>query len=168
MKVSILFVVLFLLTFKSLDVSAEGNCPPGFYPIGGQGVAGCAPMSGSSNATTPTATGEWETRWGAFAFDEAKGFIGASSGQSSKKKARQEAELECRKLGGVDCKPIFFYKNQCAAIAVGSGSGGAGYSGSPTLDGAKDLAVKACIGKTPGKSCEIIYSACSMSSFRKY
>lgn len=23
---------------------AEGNCPPGFYPVGGRGVQGCAPI----------------------------------------------------------------------------------------------------------------------------
>ncbi|TGS15267.1 DUF4189 domain-containing protein, partial [Mesorhizobium sp. M1C.F.Ca.ET.187.01.1.1] len=26
--------------------SAEGRCPPGQYPIGGQGVGGCAPIPG--------------------------------------------------------------------------------------------------------------------------
>lgn len=42
---------------------AEGNCPSGYYPIGGQGVSGCAPMSsGSSGAPQPS--GQWDTRWG--------------------------------------------------------------------------------------------------------
>ncbi|WDJ07610.1 DUF4189 domain-containing protein [Xanthomonas campestris pv. incanae] len=167
MKLWISFALLLMLDFYSSSVFAEGNCPPGFYPIGGQGAVGCAPVSSPTNAT-PTATGEWETRWGAFAFDEAKGFMGASSGQESKKKARKEAELECMKVGGIKCKPIFFYKNQCAAIAIGSGSGGYGYSGAPTVEGAKVLAMKACVGTSSGKTCEIIYSACSMSSFRSY
>lgn len=47
---------------------AEGRCPPGQYPIGGQGVRGCAPMPGGgagSNGVSPRPTGRWETRWGA-------------------------------------------------------------------------------------------------------
>lgn len=30
--------------FAPQSAFAEGNCPPGMYPIGGQGVQGCAPM----------------------------------------------------------------------------------------------------------------------------
>ena len=40
-----LFVLVVLVALPE-GASAEGNCPPGFYPIGGQGVQGCAPISG--------------------------------------------------------------------------------------------------------------------------
>lgn len=41
-----LFVLCLLLIAGALPFSAlaEGNCPPGMYPIGGQGVQGCAPI----------------------------------------------------------------------------------------------------------------------------
>ena len=46
-----LFVLVVLVALPE-GASAEGNCPPGFYPIGGQGVQGCAPIWGSgSNGT---------------------------------------------------------------------------------------------------------------------
>ncbi len=40
---------------------AEGGCPPGSYPIGGQGVQGCAPIPGAggrSFAAEPVAAPE--------------------------------------------------------------------------------------------------------------
>ncbi len=45
MKLNVLlpkFLMMFLLLMSSLAL-AEGNCPPGMYEIGGQGVIGCAP-----------------------------------------------------------------------------------------------------------------------------
>lgn len=30
------------------NAAKEGNCPPGFFPIGGQGVQGCAPIPGAN------------------------------------------------------------------------------------------------------------------------
>ena len=38
------WVILFFFLLVSLTevAFAEGNCPPGYYPIGGQGVQGCA------------------------------------------------------------------------------------------------------------------------------
>ncbi|MFA1733583.1 DUF4189 domain-containing protein [Xanthomonas campestris] len=166
------FLLIGLLVYVTLGqpslARAEGSCPPGFYPIGGQGVSGCAPIGGSSGAASPTATGEWETRWGALSMDEANGFVGASSSQKSKSLARKEAEIECKKLGGVKCRPIFYYKNQCAAIAVSLGVSGFGYSGAPSTNEAETSAMKACSAKSDVGKCKITYSACSMSSFRKY
>lgn len=33
---------------------AEGGCPPGQYPIGGQGVQGCAPIPGAGDGSLKT------------------------------------------------------------------------------------------------------------------
>ncbi len=59
---------MFSLAFSS--ASAEGNRPRGMYPIGGQGVQGCAPIPGASSgssATIPTPPprplGEWVRTW---------------------------------------------------------------------------------------------------------
>lgn len=49
---------------------AEGRCPPGQFPVGGQGMEGCAPIpggGGDSGPAAPVPTGEWEMRWGAIA-----------------------------------------------------------------------------------------------------
>lgn len=50
---------------------AEGNCPPGYYPIGGQGARGCAPIPGGATGSTgsseirlATPTGKWTKTWG--------------------------------------------------------------------------------------------------------
>lgn len=57
------FISLISLTLFSLTMSgvahAEGNCPPGYYPVGGQGVQGCAPIPnyGSSGGYSAQAIG---------------------------------------------------------------------------------------------------------------
>jgi len=53
---------------------AEGGCPPGSYPIGGQGVQGCAPIPGAGGGVSqqspsprPRPLGEWIRTWGGVA-----------------------------------------------------------------------------------------------------
>ncbi len=60
MRLGFLMVMLLLPSIAL----AEGNCPPGHYPIGGPGVMGCAPISGggAAPAAAPTPIGKWETR----------------------------------------------------------------------------------------------------------
>lgn len=60
------FLVAFGLVGGVHSALAEGNCPPGMYPIGGQGVQGCAPIPGAAGASTSPSTpaparplGEW-------------------------------------------------------------------------------------------------------------
>ncbi len=45
-KIKYLLSICSLLMFSSLShlAWAEGNCPQGMYPVGGQGVMGCAPI----------------------------------------------------------------------------------------------------------------------------
>ena len=43
-NLSIFFIFIIYLTIE--NVHAEGNCPSGYYPVGGQGVQGCAPIPG--------------------------------------------------------------------------------------------------------------------------
>lgn len=61
--------VLAALLLVTLAGSAfgEGACPPGQYPIGGQGVQGCAPIpqSGAGGGSGPRPTGRWIKTWGA-------------------------------------------------------------------------------------------------------
>jgi len=64
----------FFLVLFACDARADGRCPPGQYPVGGQGVGGCAPIpGGSSQATRP---------WGAIAGAASTGDMGASVGKN--------------------------------------------------------------------------------------
>lgn len=108
------------------SVRAEGRCPPGQYPIGGQGVGGCAPIPGGAEAADagPRATGRWIKTWGAIALSPS-GASGASTGKKSKSLAAKDAEEVCAKGGASGCKVAFTYKNQCAvAVVPKSGTGG--------------------------------------------
>lgn len=58
-----------LFTLFFLDAShaafAEGGCPAGQYPIGGQGVQGCAPIpSAGSGGGDLRPNGRWIKTWG--------------------------------------------------------------------------------------------------------
>ncbi len=97
---------------------AEGRCPPGQYPIGGQGAGGCAPIpAGGSGAESPRPTGRWIKTWGAFAASPS-GIAGAASGWRKKVDAGSAAVRSCSDAGGRDCQVKFTYKNQCATAAV--------------------------------------------------
>jgi hypothetical protein len=169
-------------TFIPLSASAEGRCPPGQYPIGGQGIQGCAPIPGGgagANGVSPRPTGKWETRWGAIAEDKSPSpgaplATGAAVSQKSKRAASSLAMDECRKQGGNKCEVRLAYYNQCAAIADPGSSSGVIAGGTSiaahaeTLEQAKDLAVRDCKRANGGGDCTVSYSACSMSEFRSF
>ena len=166
------------LCVLSLPALAEGGCPPGMYPIGGQGVQGCAPIPGaqggagsgssSSPALPPRPTGEWIKTWGALAgaIDGTEG--GASENQLTEDAARSKAIENCQQQGGGSCKVDFVYQNQCVS-AVNSElvSTGTKYASSGTVASATKLAVQEC-KKAGGKDCRSIYSACAIPFFRAY
>jgi hypothetical protein len=175
-------LAMLLLLIISNVALAEGGCPPGQYPIGGQGVGGCAPIpSGQSGAGSSSSvpTGKWETRWGALAKDAAtqtggRLAIGVAEAKKSKKEARSLALSECQRMGGQECKIILEYYNQCAALA-GPVIGSAPLTNvttvayrSPSEDEAKEESVRLCESEGKGRSCTVIYSACSMSEFKPY
>jgi len=170
-----------VLFFFPAVASAEGACPPGQYPIGGQGVQGCAPIqTGSSGAASsaPRPSGKWETRWGAVAEGrgssgpDAPTATGVSVSQPSKKLATSVALDECKRGGGLECKIRIAYHNQCVAIAdpiASERARGATMSsvvGAETLSKASKMAQDRCGSR--GASCEIFYSACSMSEFKAF
>lgn len=104
-------VVLLLLVISNVAL-AEGRCPPGKYPVGGQGVGGCAPIPGGQTggeSNGPTPTGKWETRWGALAQDADHQVgqnlaIGVAEVKKSKREARSLALSECQRMGGRSVK----------------------------------------------------------------
>lgn len=166
-----------------LPALAEGGCPPGQYPIGGQGVQGCAPIPGGSSSGTapaPRPTGKWETRWGAVVEDQKPDPnkplpTGVSVSQKSKREAVAVATEKCKAKGGIKCKLRIAYYNQCVALADPDPVNGRIPPGlfssavsAGTEERARSLSVEECSRDSKGASCSVIYSACSMSEFKSF
>lgn len=174
--------LIFILVLCSISFAtyAEGACPPGQYPIGGQGVQGCAPIPGGGAVpSSPRPTGEWQTRWGAIAEDSSAnqrgvaGATGVSASMKSKRDAQAAAIQQCGQLGGLKCKVVLTYNNQCVAIAdpkprsQGGNGGRSVVYRAQTMDLAQREAMRQCSDDGVGE-CSIFYSACSMSEFRAF
>ncbi|MBL0896970.1 DUF4189 domain-containing protein, partial [Pectobacterium atrosepticum] len=144
----------------SIDVHAEGNCPPGSYPIGGGATAGCAPIpgNGSGQQQAPSAPEPvWEDRWGAIAFDGPKFILGASAEFPSEQAAKSAALNHCKVKGGDNCQIEISYVNGCTAFTIGERNY---YRGAmATLHQAVADGLKKC--NETDKKCETYYSACS-------
>lgn len=179
-----LLFVLVSLVLLPVTAFAEGRCPPGQYPVGGQGAGGCAPIpgsgGGSSESSSPVPTGKWEDRWGAIAEESSPRAPGVplATGVSESRKTKREANAvaleECKKVGGTKCTVTMTYFNQCVALAdptmdqlIARGGKSIGYR-AKTDEDAKALALKECEGLDGGQQCRIIYSACSLSEFKPY
>ncbi|MEN5260331.1 DUF4189 domain-containing protein [Stenotrophomonas hibiscicola] len=147
---------------------AEGRCPPGQYPIGGQGAGGCAPIpAGGSGAESPRPTGRWIKTWGAFAASPS-GIAGAASGWRKKADAGSAAVRSCSDAGGRDCRVKFTYKNQCATAAVSNaGTGGTFYSAAATKEEAEGLSLAQCRAASK-ETCEVVMSNCTEPEFEKF
>ncbi|MCD5975534.1 DUF4189 domain-containing protein [Pseudomonas quasicaspiana] len=154
---------------------AEQGCPPGQYPIGGQGVAACAPIpQGNSEQTAPAPRplGKWIKTWGAIASDGGSN-LGVAKGKLKKSDAQEEALSKCKSVSGKECQVDFVYENQCTAIAgpyknESAISGVLSYTGGPTTDVASSDALANCSKHNKGLDCRVIYQACSEPYFHKY
>lgn len=101
---------------------------------------------------------QWADSWGAIAIDEG-GDAGTISNKSTKNDATQAAMHDCQIRGARGCRIVATYRNQCAAIAWGSG--GYGTATGPREDEAQADALDSCRGRASG--CKIVYSACSVA-----
>lgn len=152
----------------SAGASAEGRCPPGQHPIGGQGVGGCAPIAQSGAAEGPTPTGKWVKTWGAIAMSSATGDVGVSVAQRSKGEASRLAVANCAVDGASDCKLTYTYKNQCVALVSPASKNETSTVGrGPTKEVAVELATGTCT-KRGSQGCSVLYSACSDPVFDRY
>lgn len=162
--------LLLVAFFTSYPVQAEGGCPPGQYPIGGQGVQGCAPIPGgdaAAGSAAPRPTGRWIKTWGAIALSPS-GASGASTGKRSKSDAVAEAEAVCARDGAAECKVAMTYKNQCAvAVVPKSLVGGTFFSSSATIEESTGRALKQCEKGAHGV-CHAIYEDCTKPEFQKF
>ncbi len=153
---------LLLLSICGPAYAEGGSCPDGYYPIGGQGAAGCAPIPeyGSSDgainekeAIQPV----WETRWGAITVDASNGKFGTGKSMLTKKQAEKAAAVDCEKDGGKSCVIDLAYYNQCAAVAWGAAF--VTTASAETKEQASSRATETCGEKT--SACKIYYSDCS-------
>lgn len=153
--------MIFLLSLSgslSAMAIAQIACPQGVTP----GSSQCLP-SGGGAAPSP-APPRWRLTWGAMAEDGTAGYVGTSTGQFSRRSARQEAMRKCEGMGGRNCKPIFDYKNNCAVVVEPvqfvPGSSIAIYRDGSTVEDASGVALTNCRQKN-GRECKVNYSNCS-------
>jgi hypothetical protein len=174
------YLLLFPLFINANIARAEGACPPGQYPIGGQGAAACAPIPQGSVAQPPASpAGKWTKTWGAIAMGsvDSTTIYGVPTGKLSKSEAEQDALMRCSSQGATDCKVVFTYNNQCTAIAephidkLPFSGGIIKFAGAATTLEASDLALKQCKERnqqTPQAKCEVVYTACTEPVFQSY
>lgn len=153
---------LILFSLSIFEVKAEGNCPSGYYPIGGgnAGWTGCAPMNSGSGAgsSEPANPGpSWATRWGAIAADHQAGKLAGVEGLASKREAKRAAIVECKKRGGKKCKVSIAYYNQCGVLVAGDTVANA--ASGPDIKETTQRAVTQCSQET--QNCKSYYSGCS-------
>ena len=144
---------------------AEGNCPAGMYPIGGQGVMGCAPIPRSSPRVKARPELIWIAKWGAVVSSDID-VVGLSTGFADERGAVQAALEQCRERGGRNCKLDMAYNNTCVAAAIPSRNGvplggQAWLQTGLDLDAIKAAAVDLC-SKSNRKSCEVAYTNCAL------
>lgn len=163
---SIASACLFMLISPSQG-HAEGRCPPGQYPIGGQGVGGCTPPVGTSSSSGGARpSGKWHTKWGSFAVSD-NGVGAAVSSMRTKREAERRVVQDCESGGGMGCRSIFTYKNACAAVAYDEPSSGYIFYSRPTVELAVDAINEHCKGGR-GYQCEVLNTYCSLPEFERY
>lgn len=155
---------LMLLTLLPLQVFAQRGCPEGYYEQNSPGLNSCIPIPEGDQSPPPGP--KWVKTWGAIAVQAGGGAIGVSKNQLTRSKAKKEALELCREGGIVGCEIVLSYNHQCAAIAgianpVKGQLSYRGYARGPDLDETGRDALASCESSNSGKSCEIVYSACT-------
>ncbi|MEA9579714.1 DUF4189 domain-containing protein [Xanthomonas nasturtii] len=174
-----LILVFFIYLLFASPSSAEGGCPPGQYPIGGQGAIACAPIPQNNVEQKSRPSGKWLKTWGAVAvgFIDSATSYGVTTGKLSKFEAEEDALRRCSSHGETNCRIGLSYENQCAVI-VEPHINGKPYStgllrilGRKTIAQASNEAIKICQKDNKQNSeaeCKIVYAACSEPIFEKF
>ena len=118
------FICLSLFSIISSTTNAEGNCPPGYYPVGGQGVQGCAPIpnygGGGGGYSAPSYRSPTTEGYVAAGTN---GVIGVATAKIFRGKLEEKALQDCEKKGGTGCKIWFTYDdNHCATVGQVEGT----------------------------------------------
>ncbi|RQS22278.1 DUF4189 domain-containing protein [Burkholderia sp. Bp8992] len=142
---------------------AEGGCPPGTVPQGGQGTTSCRPIPGYGQPGNQAIPGAplnvtYIERWGAVALDAQETHnIGASHDKASRSEAEQIAMKNCLDLGSRKCELVSAYSNRCVAVAKADTH----YSVATSLT--RPEAEKSVIGLCEDASCKVVFSSCSLA-----
>lgn len=103
-------------------------CPAGMItnPIGAGGQAECVPGSNYQNWGSAGGGGSSATvydGYGAFALDEQSLKLGVSDPKDlfrNERQAKRSALKSCKENGGVDCKVVLTFVNECAVTMFGA------------------------------------------------
>jgi hypothetical protein len=178
MKLS--YAPILLLSCIAISAKADQGCPPGQYPIGGQGAMACAPIPQENQVQQqPTPTGEWIKTWGAVSMGsiDATTSFGVTTGKLSKSDAEEDSLRRCGSHGEDNCKVLITYHNQCVAISepqingLPFSTGIVSASRAGTTVEASELSAADCAEKnrkTPQAQCKLTYTACTEQIFHKY
>jgi len=154
-------IVAFLSLCSTItSTQAQGFCPPGQYPVAGQGWHYCAGVPGNTDGpkSVPHAQARWINTWLSFAVDDKKGVLSAAISSESGKAAEAMAFTDCEKKGGTACEASGTILNGCLAMATGSGYLAIGASG--TKEDAESEAIRKCNGGDA--QCHIYHSECAL------
>jgi hypothetical protein len=155
------------LLLLSGTVHAEGGCPPGQYPITGQGWQTCNPIPGYAQNQGQAATAQpqqqpperWQDHWGAIATYISNGSVGMVTNLPSQSSAENAALVDYQSKHGSTCRIELSYRNQCAAFVVGDK--GYNTNASTSIDEATRKGMQICTN-AGHSNCHVLYSACSM------
>ena len=159
----LLMLLIYLLGVAGTTLHAEGGCPSGMVPEGGQGTSSCRPLPGydqSGNGGQPLGPRAvtYLERWGAVAMDTYEtANVGAAHAKSSRAEAEKIAMKNCLDLGSKKCQLISTYSNGCVALAE-SGAW-LGIASRATLSESESAALSQC----KDASCKVVFHDCSMA-----
>lgn len=133
-----------------------GTCPPGYYPVNGGGVMGCAPIPGSGQGSGYE-SGYWADRYATVVWASAPD--GSPAFSWATRNANQAASdamamRACHEQGFRDCRVAMRFAN--GYFAVARAGDGTLYAGSAfEAGGAKKQALAQCKSDNRGK-CKVI------------
>jgi len=159
-------VLVLLVGLHIRSAFAEGRCPPGQYPIGDQGVGGCAPIPGAGQSAAEENPGYWVKTWGAIASSPG-GDAGSATGHQAKAAAERQAVERCELGGATDCAVVFTYYNQCYAVVRATRpDNGMRFNTGATKEQAQERAIKDCRG-VGSQDCSVFHSDCTKPFFQE-
>ena len=155
-------LLLALCTVATPLAALAQGCPPGQYPVAGQGWNYCAPVPGAEQNEAPPqqpAGPRWKDVWQATAIDNDKGALGTATSRSTEKSAISGALMDCEDKGGTHCEIQITEVNGCVAMVVGEKV--LNTKDGPTEREAIRRATAQCNAKN--STCRVYYSHCNFA-----
>lgn len=115
-------------------------------------------------ATTASMQAQAQNRYGSIAFSQQPdgGYEwGITWNAESQQAARSRAVAGCRSEGGRNCSEIMWFRNTCAALAIGGGNGWGTGAGATTAEAQRE-ALEKC--RARNRDCQVAVSRCAVAS----